>query len=104
MKTFTLTDQHITLLRNAYICWEDCETGAPAIDCKRPYGNSNVVGDIVEILGWKEDLGEDLSDTQRAQILAMHYETETALQCILTSGSFEPGVFDYVDWKWHRRV
>lgn len=35
-QVFTLTDEHLTLLRAAYIGWEDCEFGAPAIDCKRP--------------------------------------------------------------------
>jgi hypothetical protein len=34
-----------------YITWDDCEFGAPACDCKRPYGNSDVYGDMAEILG-----------------------------------------------------
>lgn len=49
---FALTDQHLTLLRSAYVRWEDCEFGAPAIDYKRPYGNSDVVGDMAMISEW----------------------------------------------------
>jgi hypothetical protein len=44
------TADHITLIRNAYWRWEDCEHGAPAIDCKRPFGNSDVAGDLAELL------------------------------------------------------
>jgi hypothetical protein len=52
---FTVTEDHLKLLRRAYIGWDDCEFGAPGIDPKRPYGNSDVIGDIAEILG--EELG-----------------------------------------------
>ena len=91
-KEFELTADHIKLLQQAYIGWEDCETGAPAIDCKRPYGNSYVPGDIAEILGW--ELGEDgLTDEQEDLAYALHKETETALQIILTHKTFEPGKF-----------
>ena len=36
---FELLEDHITLLQNAYLEWDEGCTGAPAIDCKRPYGN-----------------------------------------------------------------
>lgn len=52
--TFTVTDDHLKLLRRASVGWSDCEFGAPEIDPKRPYGNSNVLGDIAEILGLGE--------------------------------------------------
>jgi hypothetical protein len=32
---FLLTTDHLILLGRAYVRWEDCETGAPAIDPKR---------------------------------------------------------------------
>lgn len=50
MKTFEVKEEHIKLLRSAYTSWDDCEFGAPAIDCKRSYGNSDVLGDMAEIL------------------------------------------------------
>src|SRR6266568_5645220 len=40
---FTVTEDHLKLLRHAYLYWEYGEGyGAPAIDPKRPYGNSDV--------------------------------------------------------------
>ena len=30
---------------------DDCEYGAIGIDCKRPFGNSDVEGDILELIG-----------------------------------------------------
>ena len=39
---FTLTVDHITLLNNMWVDWSDVEYGAPEIDPKRPYGNSDV--------------------------------------------------------------
>jgi hypothetical protein len=38
--------------------WEDCETGAPAVDPKRPYGNSDVDCDILELFEMKP-MGDD---------------------------------------------
>jgi hypothetical protein len=90
---FTLTDDHLSLLGRAYVRWEDCETGAPAIDCKRPYGNSNVAGDVARILGWTVDEDEGLTDDQHDRALALHRETLTALQIVLVARDFRPGVY-----------
>jgi hypothetical protein len=51
-RDFLITDNHIKLLKRMWVNWQDCEYGAPAVDCKRPYGNSDVEDDICEILGW----------------------------------------------------
>jgi hypothetical protein len=37
---FTVTDDHLKLLRHAYAIWGDCEFGAPVNDPKRPCGDS----------------------------------------------------------------
>lgn len=44
----------------SHLCWEwcSCEYGAPAVDPKRPYGNSSVEVDILEILEIKPE-GDD---------------------------------------------
>ena len=93
---FELTEHHIQLIRQMGVYYrEDCEFGAPTIDPKRPYGNSNVFGDIGKILGiepltWAD--GEYLySDEQENDMLALHKETATALQVILSNGSFIKG-------------
>lgn len=103
--TFDLTEQHLALLRRAYVRWEDCEFGAPAIDCKRPYGNSSVVLDIAEILGVpvndeEDDYGLDTATTER--LTRLHVETKTALQVILSTGAFQVGTYESTDgdsWK-----
>lgn len=105
--TFELTADHVKLLRAAFVRWEDCETGAPAIDCKRPYGNSYVPADVAEELSWDviDDSGH-LSREDEARALELHKQTETALQIVLSTGSFEPGVYirsrEYDDRSWRR--
>lgn len=100
---FELTENHITLLRNMYFEYaDDCETGAPVADCKRPYGNSNVAMDIYEILYNKEfDLYDDETDDYceeweeiRNELMELHYGTANALQIILATKSFEPGIYE----------
>jgi hypothetical protein len=91
--TFTLTDQHIKLLRKMYVGWQDCETGAPEIDPKRPYGNSAVAEDVAFILDEPYDPEADEDSALNERMLAIHRETETALQIVLASGSFTPGVY-----------
>ena len=36
----------------------DCEFGSVGADCKRPFGNSDVEDDILEIIGWEME-GDD---------------------------------------------
>lgn len=103
-RTFSVTDDHLKLLRSAYVGWDGCEYGAPAIDCKRPYGNSSVALDIAEILGWPVD-DNGLMREQEERARAIHEETLTALQIILCVGVMESGEYvrteeyDYRSWK-----
>ena len=103
---FTLTDEHIKLIRAMCVGWSQCEFGAPEIDPKRPYGNSFVYGDIHEILAedpsvisFADEILEELED----KYYQLHRETETALQIILRTGSFKPGKYKCdpykQDWK-----
>lgn len=113
-QTFTLTEEHVTLLRRMYVGWCGDEFGAPEIDPKRPYGNSNVVRDMYEILAgatatWDDDHGmpSGLSpeewDPEVVRLEELHKETRTALQVVLATGSFEPGEYvasEYrIDWE-----
>lgn len=86
-KRFTLTADHITLLRAMWILWDDCEFGAPAVDSKRPYGNSGVTDDMRELLPHRA------SESDEA-LTELHTSTQTALQIILATGSFEPGNYE----------
>jgi hypothetical protein len=88
---FTVTEEHLKLLRRAYVSWDDCEFGAPEIDCKRPYGNSDVIGDIAEIFGVEtNDDGEVPSDVEE-RFTRLHAETAIALQIALATGEFKAG-------------
>lgn len=87
-KSFTVTEQHLALLRRANVEFGGDEWGAPAINGKRPYGNGDLVDDICRILGWPGD-AED--PKVHGAALALHEETATALECVLRTGSFRPG-------------
>ena len=84
---FDITEDHLTLLQRMYVRWEYGEWGSPTISNKRPYGNSDVLSDIQEILGWEIDDGGGLTVEEDLQKLAyeLHRETETALQICLGS-------------------
>lgn len=106
---FTLTDNHIKLLRHFYVGWQDCETGAPEIDPKRPYGNSSVARDVAKILGEPivEDVQGYMEAKQGARLMRLHSETETALQIVLVTGAFEPGEYErepYLSRSWRKVV
>lgn len=85
------------LLQNAYVRWEDIEYGAPAIDGKRPYGNSDVTSDIIKIVFGEipEEAQEALTDYARQ----LHKETETALQICLSRQKFEVGSYQCDDYR-----
>ena len=83
MKTFRLTETHLKLLNHAYVSWDDGEFGAPGINCKRPYGNSDVYGDLAELLGVNRSEDERFDGSQLRDMETLHRETETALQILL---------------------
>lgn len=101
---FELRPEHVKLLRATHITWYDVETGAPAIDGKRPYGNSDVALDVIDevgrLVGWETDEDECTPRQWREQeeaALALHRETKTALQVVLYTGAFVPGTYRS-DW------
>ena len=104
---FTLKPEHITLLRRMTVHWQATEYGAPEIDPKRPYGNSSVVYDLAEIFHGKaafnrdHDLVLDQGEVDRLETL--HRETDKALQVVLATGSFVPGVYEATKYMrdWH---
>lgn len=101
---FVLKEEHLKLLRQANVGWHDCEFGAPAIDCKRPYGNSQVYDDIAEILGITpvDKEGESFfSDEQKELMDEIHLETKTALQIVLFTGKFETGLYESPQYHSH---
>lgn len=99
-KEFTLKAEHLTLLKAAELWWDDSCYGAPAIDSKRPYGNSSVTYDVAELLGWDIDERDGLTDEQRENADTLHRETLTALQIILATESFALGTYRGERGRW----
>jgi hypothetical protein len=95
IREFTVTDEHLRLLRHGHVSWEDAEFGAPSINPKRPYGNSNVYADIADILDvpYGEWDDEDLNPLPDAawRFARLHVETGIALQIALVTGEFRAG-------------
>ena len=95
---FEVTEQHLKLTRRMYVGYNEyCEFGAPEINPKRPYGNSDVYYDIGEILDIKPELGDEddpeFSEEQEAEMMKLHKETATVLQIAVYAGSFEIGTY-----------
>lgn len=110
MTEFEVTEDHLKLVKRMFWEWDDSGyNGAPAVGLKRPYGNSDVEGDIVEILElptvtdrWGETtFTDDVAD----QALKIHREMKTVLQIATATLSFEPGTYrqgrayDSLSWE-----
>ena len=93
MRRFEITENHLKLLKRANVSWEHCEFGAPSIDCKRPYGNSNVYSDIAHIIGI-ELKSNDWTDEQVNGMNEIHKETQIVLEIILATGLMQPGIYE----------
>lgn len=124
---FEIKPEHLKLIQRFCIGWQDCEFGAPEIDPKRPYGNSDVIQDMVEVLGFEEIdperflfklfdkeyrlKGEDKyniefdDQEELVEILTnLHKETEIALQICLETQIFQTGIFKHEKYggKWEK--
>jgi len=113
--TFPLTEELIALLRRGNVDFnDDAYEGAAGLDLKRPYGNSDVLTDVAEIVYGDRLISQDdenffliqpLSDRDpgtEAQLVSrvsdtvlrqLHRATGTALAIVLSTGSFQPGVY-----------
>ena len=100
---FELSEDHLKLLRAMNVSWDDCEFGAPAIDPKRPYGNSHVYEDMAKILGIKafeDTVGEKHFLKEDIDLMdKFHKETKIALQIVLMTGRFEPGIYETDEYR-----
>jgi hypothetical protein len=69
------TEDHLRALRAAAWSWNDCEFGAASMDPKRPYGNSDVLDDLAELL-------PHLSEAERVRV---HCELPAVLAWIVAN-------------------
>jgi hypothetical protein len=121
LKEFTVTNDHLKLLRHMRVYWLALELfGAPAIDNKRPYGNSGITPDVAKILQapdsdyeWTEHqtltppYGEPkmvrvrgLRVEAEARYMRLHVETAIALQIALSTGEFRAGHYRRTGPSW----
>lgn len=93
MNEFTIKPEHLKLLQRAYIRWDSVEFGAPAVDSKRPYGNGDVINDMIAILfgDLPEDVSARLDVVMGDYLIKLHHELETVLQICLVTQKFEVG-------------
>ena len=102
-KGFILTSEHLTLLRNLNISFtpmEEIKTsdnlGVPVINAKRPYGSSDIYRDINKLLELglvPNDEGE-FSEKEKEFMLELHRSMGDVLQIVLSTGSFESGIYE----------
>ena len=105
---FTVTEDHIKLLKQMCVGWDSCEFGAPAIDCKRPYGSLSVYGDMAEIIGiprrdnvaLEEFCDEWFEDDDIRRMDTLHQEMKTVLEIGIRVGIFCAGEHEAEE---HRR-
>ena len=107
---FKIKNEHLKLLRRMYVDWDDSEFGAPYIDPKRPYGNSEVIDDIAKIIGFKKNKKnfdsdvEEWTDKAYNKMYWLHREMMIVLQIVLATGRIEKGHYikkeKYDDLSW----
>jgi hypothetical protein len=108
--------EHIKLLQSSYFDFWNSECGGIHQDTRRPYGNSDHLKDICEILkiDRKLDVGaskatEDIcwDGKQEKELEQFHRELPVALTIILKTKSFKPGLYqadrDEENWKWVKK-
>ena len=112
---FIVTEDHIKLLHRSYFEWDDnAYDGAVAQNIKRPYGNSDVIGDLYESLRshdgepWDEDEQGEMPGELIEELIKIHLEMVVVVQILaVTAGEdvFRPGVYrkrdryDQTSWE-----
>ena len=96
---FTLTEDHINLLKRACIEWNDSMYyGSAGIDIKRPYGNKDVIRDVCVACGWiPYDFSynqDDIPKKLQAKAMMLHRDMEIVLQIVLKAQTFELGKYE----------
>lgn len=89
IERFTVKPIHLQLIKRFFVSWNDCEFGAPTINPKRPFGNSDVEYDFEKIAGEKFDA-------------TTYYDLETCLQILTRNLHIEEGTYEKseygIDW------
>jgi hypothetical protein len=103
MKTFVVRKEHLKLAKRMVVYWNtNCYLGAPAVDSKRPYGDSSILENIGEIIGEKpEDKDGDYPIYSERQLLRfgnLHKDMEHVVQILLANLGLKQGVYEADDY------
>ena len=100
---FELKQEHIDLIKElnfkGLVSNEDGNIEyRPAIDYKRPFGNSGVTYDVLQRLGLTDEDGNYTdADRKRAELLII--ELPVALEIVVKNKTFEPGEYEVEEYS-----
>ena len=104
MPSFKLKPEHIKIMTDLNfrisILIDSKDRYRPAIDVKRPFGNSGPTTNVCEIMGWHcdEESGEYAAeDIEKAEMLII--ELPVALQIVMQNHTFEPGEYEVGEYS-----
>lgn len=104
MPSFKLKPEHIKIMTDLNfrisILLDSKDRYRPAIDIKRPFGNSGPTTNVCEIMGWHcdEESGEYAAeDIEKAEMLII--ELPVALQIVMQNHTFEPGEYEVGEYS-----
>lgn len=106
---FTVINQHVTLVKNLNITFNDYIGGAPGADPKRPYRSTSVEHDMFEILAIPPRYIDEFNDPiyypeDYDYVRLLHRELDKVLQIFIDTGEIKTGVFEKVGNKWKRVI
>lgn len=101
---FEVTSDHIKLLKRMNFRNELLlDMNLPALDAKRPFGNSDVVADVLEIIGavpegenfydWLDSLNSEEFDAVRKRVFKLIDQLPTVLTILAQNLSITTGVY-----------
>jgi hypothetical protein len=108
VRKFTVTEDHIKLLKKMVVMWDERGPGAPMVNYLQPYMSMCPQCDIPKILSIipmiQPDGKKKYSDEQLEYMEKTHRETQIALQIFLRVGTMEPGEYEQDGWQnWRKK-
>lgn len=90
---FEVKDIHLKLLDQMYIGWNDnVYYGYVCMNEKRPYGNSNVTSDVLDLLGVESEDG-DYTEEQEELALDIHRQMYIVFRILIDNKSIKTGIY-----------
>jgi len=99
---FTLTSDHVRLLRQLRVVWVSVEAGAPVVDIEMPFGSKEIHRDVARILGHPGVFPAPPSGTPRGragqmEVAELPAGLLEAVEILLDAGKLRPGSYTIVN-------